>query len=236
MQALEMQSIIGGRMQITENLWQVGGSGQTAPEDAGIYLVRFGAAAALIDAGCGNGTQRLFVNISEALQVNLAITHLFLTHCHFDHSGGAEAVRQRYGCKVVAHQLDAAYLEKGDSNVTAASWYGSRMQPLRIDHKIVSPKEAIQVGSGIITAYHCPGHSPGSLVFVADIDSQRVLFGQDIHGPLHPDLLSNRSDYLRSLQSLLELNADILCEGHFGIFRGHAAIRKFIESYLSSAS
>ena len=37
-------------MQITENAWQVGGSGQTSPEDAAIYLIRFGEAAALIDA------------------------------------------------------------------------------------------------------------------------------------------------------------------------------------------
>jgi hypothetical protein len=28
------------------------------------------------------------------------------------------------------------------------------------------------------------------------------------------------------------LNADILCEGHFGVFRGCEEIRRFIESYL----
>ena len=220
-------------MRITQNVWQVGGSGLTAPEDAGIYLIRFGEAAALIDAGCGDAAQKLFANIAKALPETLPITHLFLTHCHFDHSGGAEAVRQRYGCKVAAHQLDAVFLEKGDSDVTAASWYGSRMQPLGIDHKIVGSREAIRVGSGEIFAYHCPGHSPGSLVYVAEVDGQRVLFGQDIHGPLHADLLSNRSDYVRSLGFIVELNADILCEGHFGVFRGSAEIRRFIESYLS---
>jgi len=130
-------------MRITQKVWQVGGSGLTAPEDAGIYLIRFGEAAALIDAGCGEAAQKLFANIAKALPETLPITHLFLTHCHFDHSGGAEAVRQRYGCKVSAHQLDAVFLEKGDSDVTAASWYGSRMQPLGIDHKIVGSREAI---------------------------------------------------------------------------------------------
>jgi len=61
---------------------------------------------------------------------------------------------------------------------------------------------------------------------------RRILFGQDIHGPLHPDLLSNRSDYLSSLKNSIDLDADILCEGHFGIFRGREEIRRFIESYV----
>ena len=46
-------------MKITQNLWQVGGGSLTAPEDAAVYLVRFGEQAALIDAGCGRGHQRL---------------------------------------------------------------------------------------------------------------------------------------------------------------------------------
>jgi len=28
-------------MRITQKVWQVGGSGLTAPEDAGIYLIRY---------------------------------------------------------------------------------------------------------------------------------------------------------------------------------------------------
>ena len=49
-------------MKIAQNLWQVGGGSLgslTAPEDAAVYLVRFGEQAALIDAGCGRGHQRL---------------------------------------------------------------------------------------------------------------------------------------------------------------------------------
>jgi glyoxylase-like metal-dependent hydrolase (beta-lactamase superfamily II) len=220
-------------MRITQHVWQVGGSGLTASEDAAIYLIRFGDAAALIDAGCGGNTQALVKHVAHALPDHVAITHLLLTHCHFDHSGGAEALRKRYGCEVVAHRLDAVFLETGDSDATAASWYGGRMRPLRVDYQIDASIETFRVGSGTITAHHCPGHSPGSLVYLADIDSQRVLFGQDVHGPLHPDLLSNRSDYLRSLRAIMELDADILCEGHFGVFRGRDEIRRFIESFLS---
>jgi hypothetical protein len=57
-------------MEIIQNLWQVGGGDLTALEDAAIYLVRSGEQAALIDAGCGNGHERLVENISSVLLGN----------------------------------------------------------------------------------------------------------------------------------------------------------------------
>ena len=219
-------------MEILQNLWHVGGGDLTAPEDAAIYLIRSGEQAALIDAGCGNGHARLVENISSVLAKDITITYLFLTHCHYDHVGGAAALKEQYGCKIVAHQLDAAYLEAGDSQVTAASWYGTKMQPLSIDHKIEGHKEIFKIGEQEVSAYHCPGHSPGSLVYWATLENQKILFGQDVHGPLDPSLLSNREDYIRSLKFMMGLKADILCEGHFGVYRGTDNINKFIQSFL----
>ena len=219
-------------MKIIENLWQVGGEGLTAPGDAAVYLIRFGNGAALIDAGCGPGHWQLVDNIQLCLPEGVQISHLLLTHCHFDHTGGAGALRDQFGCRIVAHRDDAVYLENGDSEVTAATWYGSRMKPLSVDHKITGSSEVISIGTGRLQALHCPGHSPGSLVFTAELEGQKVLFGQDVHGPLHPSLLSDRSAYHRSLQRMLALDADILCEGHFGVTRGKEAVRRFIQTYL----
>jgi len=219
-------------MEIVQNLWQVGGGDLTAPEDAAIYLLRLGKQAALIDAGCGNAHNRLVDNIAAVLPGDVQITYLFITHCHYDHVGGAAALKEQYGCKIVAHQLDAAYLEAGDSGVTAASWYGTKMQPLAVDHKIEGHKEIFELGNGNVLAYHCPGHSPGSLVYLAKLENQKILFGQDVHGPLDPSLLSDREDYIRSLKFMMGIKADILCEGHFGIYKGSDNINKFIQSFL----
>ena len=221
-------------MEIMKYLWQVGGGDLTAPEDAAVYLIRFEQQAALIDAGCGSAHDRLVANISEVLPENVQITYLFLTHCHYDHVGGAAAIRDHYGCKIVAHTLDAVYLESGNNDVTAASWYGAKIAPLNIDHKIGGRKESFKIDSGEIMSYHCPGHSPGSVVYMAEFEKNRVLFGQDVHGPLDPSLLSISEDYIRSLKFLLGLNADILCEGHFGVFKGKKKIEKFIRSYIMS--
>ena len=219
-------------MQITSNIFQVGGSELTSPEDAAIYLVRFGDSAAVIDAGCGYGHARLVKNISHYVSATARIEYLFLTHCHYDHVGGAEALRQQYGCKIVAHELDAVYLETGNSEITAALWYGETMIPFTVDCKITTPEQTFPVGSGKVKALHCPGHSPGSVMYVTESEGKTVLFGQDIHGPLNPSLLSDREDYIRSLECLMNLEADILCEGHFGIYHGMERVRKFINSFM----
>jgi glyoxylase-like metal-dependent hydrolase (beta-lactamase superfamily II) len=215
-----------------ENLWQVGGAEYTTVEDAAIYLVRFKDRAVLIDSGCGEEHEMLVNNINEILLPDVNIEYLFLTHCHYDHSGGAQKVRDQYGCKIVAHEIDTAYLENGDNNVTAAAWYDAEMNPLIIDYKIRNKTETFQVGNGQVVAHHCPGHSPGSVVYLVEFGLMKVLFGQDVHGPLDPSLLSDRDDYRNSLNFMLDLDADILCEGHFGIYRGKEEVRKFIGSFL----
>lgn len=219
-------------MKILDNLWQVGGAEFTTVEDAAIFLVRFGDRAILIDSGCGEEHDLLVENISEILPPEIGIEYLFLTHCHYDHTGGAQKVREQYGCKIVAHELDSAYLENGDSVVTAATWYGAEMLPLKIDYRIKEKYETFEIGNGQLVAHHCPGHSPGSVVYLTNFGPSKVLFGQDVHGPLDPSFLSDRRDYHNSLKFLLNLDADILCEGHFGIYRGKDTVKQFIKTYL----
>jgi len=219
---------------IKNNLWQVGGRGLTDPADAAIYLVRFGAKAALIDAGTGRDHPQLRRNIAECLEPNVQLEYLLLTHCHFDHTGGARAVRDEYGCPIVAHELDAMYLESGDNRVTGAAWYGARLEPFAVDIRLQGEESTLAIGNGHVKAIHCPGHSPGSLAYTTEIDGQLVLFGQDIHGPIHSDLLSNEQQYLASLERLLNLKADLLLEGHFGVFETKQEVRQFIEYWRSS--
>lgn len=221
-------------MQICAGVHQVGGEGFSSPGDAAVYLVVSGAVAALIDAGCGPGTRRIIDNVRGCLAPGDDLAYLFLTHCHFDHAGGAPALRRELGCHVVAHALDARFLESGDPRVTAAAWYGAAPEPFCVDEKITGARQVFPVGDTLIEALHCPGHSPGSVVYLVETGGRRVLFGQDVHGPLHPDLLSDRDEYLTSLSAMQNLRADILCEGHFGVIRGRERVRAFIQQFLDT--
>ena len=218
--------------EITSEIFQVGGGGFTGPEDAAVYLIRFESEAALVDAGTGGDTDRLFRNIESCGVSPDAVRYLLLTHCHFDHTGGAADVRERTGCRIVAHALEAPFLEEGDDRVTAALWYGAHLSPLPVDERIEGSRGTIRMGNREILAVHIPGHSPGSLAFLLESDGQSVLFGQDIHGPLDESLLSDEDAYRRSLELLAGEDADILCEGHYGVFRGKGEVRNFIRSFL----
>jgi len=224
--------VIRDDMKSTEEIFQVGGQEFSAPSDAAVFLVRFGSHAALIDAGCGDSTRSILDNVKTCGVHPEEIELLLLTHCHFDHSGGAGRLKELTGCLIVAHERDAPYVEQGDDVVTAARYYGEEMDPVGVDQKLTLPRERIGLGGRFLEAVHTPGHSPGSVVYLTESEGLRVLFAQDVHGPLTPKLLSDRDDYLRSLRCLLSLEADILCEGHCGVYRGREAVDRFIRSFL----
>jgi glyoxylase-like metal-dependent hydrolase (beta-lactamase superfamily II) len=219
-------------MQITNHISQVGGSGFTAPEDAAVYLINVEGHVAIVDAGCGYATDKLLENIRRCGVTDKSVDFLLITHCHYDHTGGAAALKQHFGLKIVAHEKDAVFLEKGNQKVTGASWYGAALKPFQVDIKLTRPEDVILLGSHSITAIHMPGHSPGSVVYLMQSDGQKVLFAQDVHGPIHPDLLSDPAKYQASLKRMADLNADILCEGHFGVFYGTEQVREFIRSFM----
>ena len=77
-----------------------------------------------------------------------------------------------------------------------------------------------------------PGHSPGSMVYLVESEAKKILFGQDVHGPLDPLIKSDKAAYKNSLRRLLTLEADILCEGHYGIIEGRQEVSDFISSFL----
>jgi glyoxylase-like metal-dependent hydrolase (beta-lactamase superfamily II) len=218
--------------QITEEIFQVGGGGLTLPEDAAVYLIHVNGHAALVDAGCGVSVPRILKNVKACGVKPDRIELLLLTHCHYDHVGGAAAIRERTRCRVVAHALDAPFLERGDNVVTAASWYGGCVPPFSVDVIVSGDRETLEIGGRPLEAIHIPGHSPGSLAYLFPSGEKRVLFAQDVHGPLAPSLLSSESDYQRSLRRLRLLGADILCEGHYGVFEGREAVSRFIESFI----
>jgi len=219
--------------EVTKEIYQVGGGRLTSPEDAAVYLININGHAALVDAGSGHSTEQLIKNLRLCNVESDHIEYILLTHCHYDHTGGVNSLKKKlYKCAVVAHELDAVYLERGDNIVTAAKWYGTKIEPFIVDRKLARPEEEIVLGDRIIKAIHIPGHSPGSTVYLVESEGMAVLFGQDVHGPIEPTIKSDPVSYKKSLSLLLSLKADILCEGHYGIIEGKEEVARFIESFL----
>jgi len=103
----------------------VGGSGFSAPEDAYVYLVDAGSEQVLIDSGVGYGIDRIEENVRSLGFEPAGVWHIIATHCHIDHIGGLAAWKERYGPKIIAHELDRAGIEGENNSLTAASMYGA---------------------------------------------------------------------------------------------------------------
>lgn len=219
-------------MKVAEGIHLVGGAGLSDPKDCCVYLVDGESELALIDAGAGAGFDAILDNIEKAGCDPKKLSTLILTHCHIDHSAGIPDFVRRFGVQVVAHQAAAEVLAGRDPVRTAALWYNLEVPEITVDQTFSTPEYRLSVGAQEIVCLHTPGHSPDSISAYLDRAGQRILFGQDIHGPLHPALGSNAALYQKSLEQLLALHADVLCEGHFGVYQPRAKAEAFIRSYL----
>ncbi len=220
-----------GSEEIISGIYLIGSSSITDSKDCSIYLLDLGELV-LIDTGAGSSVEIIIQNIKELGLDPGKLSTVILTHCHIDHTGGACEFRRRYGAHIIIHSLDAGAVEAGDKTLTGASWYGINFAPLPVDIKLTKDEEVIRFGTQQVVCLHTPGHTPGSISLYLDREGKRILFGQDIHGPFLKEFGANIKDWRKSMEKLLALNADILCEGHFGIYKPSNKVRQYIEHYL----
>lgn len=217
--------------EICDRVYAVGGYGLSGPEDCCVYLVDAGSELVLIDSGVGPSIDRIEKNIRSAGFEPAQLLHVIATHCHIDHIGGLAELVQRYGSKIIAHELDRAGIEGENNDLTAAYIYGIEYRPVKVDILIKGEAVKLQLGDLEFNFIHTPGHTPGSMSPYIDTKDGRVLFGQDIHGPFSPSWGSDLAAWRTSMEKLLALKADVLCEGHAGVYKGNK-VKKYIESYL----
>jgi len=216
--------------EIIKDIFIVGGPEITDGRDGCIYLINLGELI-LIDTGAGWSVDKIVNNINKLELDNSKISKIILTHCHIDHIGGVPEFKKMFGSKIYIHKLDAPPLESGDQILTAATWYQTTFPPTPVDVKFNFPEEILLIGEQKIICLHTPGHTPGSICIYLDRDGKRILFAQDLHGPLLEEFGSNLGDWDRSTKKLLDLDADILCEGHFGIYKTKKEVKDYILSY-----
>jgi len=219
-----------GGITIEDGVYMIGGPELSAPEDCSVYLLDLGELV-LIDCGAGRSYPMLVDNIKSLGLSPEGLHTLVLTHCHIDHIGAAESFREDYGCRIAAHMFDAPAIETGDLSRTGADLYGIPFSATRVDQILEGKEMQLDFKRGSFHGLHTPGHTPGSISLYID-RKVRILFGQDIHGPFMERFGSDINQWRISMGELLKLHADILCEGHFGIYRTKEAVREYIMGYL----
>ena len=209
--------------EIIKTVYHVGDSG------CSVFLVDTQSDDGLVLIDCGMSLS-LIKKISKVGLNPMDIKHCIITHFHIDHIGACSDLKNfNKNVKFYAHELDATEIEEeGHDHKTAALWYGVSYTPVKLEKRLNGDIEILKFGTLEFQCIHTPGHTPGSIVVLIEVNTTKILFGQDLHGPIIAGV-SNFKDYQESLRKILDLKEEILCEGHFGIFQPAERVQHYIK-------
>ena len=172
----------------------------------------------VIDPG---GETNKIVDMINILEGNLK--YIYLTHCHGDHIGAVEELRDKKGGKVLIHSDDYEGLKNPEINLTG---FMSEL-PISIEADArVNDGDLLHVGKIEFRVIHTPGHTKGGSSLYSE--KEQMLFSGDtlfkgMWG--RTDLpTSSFEDIMKSINDkLLVLPDDTV------VYPGHGIITKIIE-------
>jgi glyoxylase-like metal-dependent hydrolase (beta-lactamase superfamily II) len=95
----------------------------------------------------------------------LTAEQILITHGHMDHAAGADALRATLGVPVIGpHLADRMLL---DHLVEQGAAYGLPGARNLVPDRWLTEGESVTIGGVEFAVLHCPGHSPGHVVFVS---------------------------------------------------------------------
>lgn len=103
----------------------------------------------------------------------LDLKAVLLTHGHFDHIYGVDAIREKYNVKVYAHEKEQEVLKSTEKNCSPMI---DRLIEMEAD-VLVKDKEELEFGALHLRVIHTPGHTHGGVCYYF-YDSD-VLFSGD---------------------------------------------------------
>jgi glyoxylase-like metal-dependent hydrolase (beta-lactamase superfamily II) len=174
------------------------------------YILGKDSAVVIDVALSSDGNMDGIIEQAEAMGAK-KIEKILLTHIHIDHCGGALALKKRTGAKLGIHRSRAGHLGGEDFQY--------------------DDQDRIAFGGGELQVLHTPGHESGHCCFYES--GEKVLFsGDNILGygtaVIHPPD-GNMTDYLQTLERLLEFNIDLILPGHGPLVgKPEAKIREYL--------
>jgi metallo-beta-lactamase class B len=167
------------------------------------------------------------------------VTHLLVTHAHFDHASHAKALQER-GIKVVASPEAAEAMAAGDERCIGYAHHRV-FEPCEADI-VLRDGEKLVVGGLTVRCIAAPGHSADSVVYAIDLDGEEHWFvgdvlttdgtysGLDVRPPWTGGPGFDRVKELQSALKLMELPCDHVYPGHgpAGIACGHALVQRLV--------
>ena len=97
-------------------------------------------------------------------QMKLTIKDIFLTHGHFDHAGGATELAEKLDIPITGPGIEDEFLlDNLAKDGMRFGLQGQNCKPARW----LTHGETIKMGGVAFNVRHCPGHTPGHMVFLS---------------------------------------------------------------------
>lgn len=114
--------------------------------------------AAVVDPG---GDVHRILKVAE--EEGIEIEKIFLTHGHLDHAGGAGDLAEKIGVTIEGPHVDDQFL-LDDFKQQAVRFGFQESKGFTPDRWLVDG-DTITFGNIVLDVYHCPGHTPGHVIF-----------------------------------------------------------------------
>jgi glyoxylase-like metal-dependent hydrolase (beta-lactamase superfamily II) len=198
---------------------------------ANVYAISSDSWLTLVDTGLKNEADKITAQLQGGGFSLSKIRNIVLTHAHGDHTGSAAELARRSGANILAHDVEADYIEQTrpmpspPGSMRLFGWLTRRFfksEPCKVDRRLQND-DILRFLPGW-HVLHTPGHTPGSICLY---ESQRrilicgdTLFhkspmtGKPGLRPSPPFLTLDKIRLQESLKKLAALPADVICFGH----------------------
>ncbi len=183
--------------------------------DANIYIVvEENEGLNLIDTGTGLFVTQIIEDIKSQFDIN-KLKRIILTHCHIDHSGGLHRLVKKFSPRVCVFEVEAPYIERGDTVVTVASMMMQEFPQTKVD-VYLEDESTLDLGFKF-KIFKMPGHTHGSVCFYEE--KMKILISGDV---VFPQASFGRTDFptgsgaqlVESLKKIAAMDVEMLFPGH----------------------
>jgi (R)-2-hydroxyacyl-CoA dehydratese activating ATPase len=239
--------------QVADNLWLLG------CYEYPVYLVRDGDEAALVEGGTSPVGPLVCEQLRRMEVPPEAVKYLVIPHAHPDHVMAIPMLREALpqaavlasgaAAKTLANekaiaafcQIDdaiAASLREKGSGVFSGALPRPGVSRIAVDQTL-KEGDTVTVGGLAFQVLETPGHSDCSLCFYQP--QQKLLFSSDAagyymsdHDYWWPNYFVGYRPYLASIERLIALKAEILCQGHHGAIRGADEVEALLRAAVAA--
>jgi len=141
--------------------------------------------AAVIDPG--GDRERI---LAEVNKLGVTLEKVLLTHGHIDHVGAAKRLAEHLGIQVLGPHKDDEFLL--ETLPEESKEFGFPACEILVPDEYLDDGVSISVGELTLTVIHCPGHTPGHVVFYSENDKRAWVGDVLFHGSI------GRTDFPRS--------------------------------------